>query len=67
MTLVFLDWVFLKNFNMKKNQGIAHLASIFILPILVIGIFYAPAWLKILLGLIFIVVAYFIWKNVLKK
>ncbi len=52
---------------MKQNQGIAHLASIFILPILVIGIFYTPVWLKIVLGLVFILVAYFIWKNVLKK
>ncbi|MCB9360982.1 MAG: hypothetical protein H6587_06200 [Flavobacteriales bacterium] len=52
---------------MKQNQGIAHLASIFILPLLVISIYYAPIWLKVILVLILIVAAYYLWKTITKK
>lgn len=51
---------------MNKNQGAAHITSIFALPILAIGIFYSPIWLKIILTLLFLIVSYFIWKKILK-
>jgi hypothetical protein len=52
---------------MKQNQGIAHLASIFVLPVLVISIFYAPIWLKIILVFILIAAAIYLWQNIIKK
>lgn len=51
---------------MNKNQGVAHITSIFALPILAIGIYYSPIWLKIILAALFLIVVYFIWKKVLK-
>ena len=67
MILVYLGWEFLKSFRMKQNQGVSHLASIFILPILVIGIFYAPFWLKIILILLLFSAAYYLYKSIFKK
>jgi hypothetical protein len=47
-----------------KNQGLAHLASIFVLPVLVVAIYFAPVWLKICLAVLLTVLAYFVWKKI---
>ncbi|MCB0401526.1 MAG: hypothetical protein KDD41_05540 [Flavobacteriales bacterium] len=52
----------------NKNQGIAHLLSIFLLPALVVAGFYIK-WLfaRIILLGIFVYVSYQLWNKVLKN
>jgi hypothetical protein len=47
-----------------KNQGLAHLASIFVLPVLVIAIYFSPVWLKIILAVLLFGFAYLVWKKI---
>jgi hypothetical protein len=50
---------------MKPQQGIFHLASIFILPVLVLGIFFSPyIFLKIILGILLLLLTLLLYKNI---
>lgn len=52
----------------NKNQGLAHLLCIFLLPLLVVVGFYVK-WIfaRIILLGIFMYVAHYLWKNVMKN
>jgi hypothetical protein len=52
----------------KSTQGIGHLASIFLLPFIIVGIYFSPNWIVriviIVASLLFFIL---LWNKVLKK